>query len=207
MALSGSGLSNEIESALAGIGWDGTSLTDFSSAIGNGIVNATSGILEFTTSDVGLVPGTGTGTGTGVTGMSDSSMSSDIFSTGQDFWSSLQNDGPGEEWQKFSDKISETVVNHFSTNATLTSTHSPVYSGTGTVVSYSGVAISDMTSAIIAQAPAAWTSARFPELAEAVATGVVNSLLNHSPADTVDITGSPSGTSSSGTGSGSGVVT
>lgn len=207
MALSGSGLSSEIKTALQGIGWSGTQLTVFSDAIGQGIVLATSGVLSFNTSDSGTIPGDGIGAGVGIIGMSDSSMSSVMYSTGQGFWSSFQNNGPGVEWQNFCDVVSEAIVLHFTTNATLTSTHNPVFAGTGTVVSYSGLAIPDMTSAIVAQAPASWASARFPELAEAVATGVITEILGHAPADFVVISGSPSGAPVPGAGSGTGVVT
>lgn len=207
MALSGPGLSSELQAALSGIGWNGTKLTEFCDAIGNGIVLYTAGTLTFTTSDVGTVPGSGTGSGTGITGMSDASMSSVMFTTGQGFWSSLQNNGPGVEWSKFCDAVSQTVVAHFAANATLTSTHSPVFAGSGTVVSYAGLAVPAMKSSMVAQAPAPWASARFPELAEAVATGVITEIQGHSPADSVVISGSPSGTPAGGSGSGSGVVT
>lgn len=208
MALDGSLLSSELESAYSSIGWNGSELTTFSNALGNGIIQAISGALQFTTQDTGQTPGNGVGVGTGVTGMDDTNMSGIIFNTGQNFWSSEQNNGPGTDWQVFCDQTAQIVVNHFSTNAQLDSTHNPVFDGTGTVDSYSGIDITTVKNSITSQVPSSWNSARFPELAEAVATGVVNEILGHSPVDTVTITGTASSTPTSpGTGTGSGVVT
>lgn len=211
MALSGAALSALIKTELQDIGFSGVELDNFSNALGNGIVDGSSGILTFTTADVGNVPGNGVGSGTGVTGMVESSMAGVIFSTGQGFWSSFQNNGPGVKWQDLCDAVSAAVVAHFSAAATLTSTHSPVFDGVGTVTVYAGVTIPVMKAAIEAAAPASWLSHRFPELAEAVATGVVTELTTHSPADVVAISGTFTGSTPPGpvpgAGSGSGVVT
>jgi hypothetical protein len=207
MALSGSALSALIQTELAGKGFTGVQLTNFSNALGNGIVTATSGILLFTTADTGTIPGTGTGSGTGVLGLNMANISSLAFSTGQGFWASFQNNGPGIKWQDLCDAVATAVVAHFSAAATLTSTHSPVFAGTGIVTAYSGVSVPVMKAAIVAAAPGSWASWRMPELAEAIATGVVTELLTHASASTVTITGSPTGVPVPGAGTGSGVVT
>jgi hypothetical protein len=207
MALSGSALSALIQSELSAKGFTGVQLTTFSQALGNGIVNGTSGILTFVTADVGTIPGTGVGTGTGILGLSEASIASLIYSTGQGFWSSFQNNGPGIKWQDLCDAIAKATVTHFSSDALLTSAHTPVFVGVGTVVSYSGVTISGMKSTIEAATPPSWLGWRMPELAEAVSTGIVTELLSHSPASTVVISGVPSGPPVPGSGSGAGVVT
>jgi hypothetical protein len=206
MPLSGSGLTSELESALSQYS-SGTEFNVFCSALGNGIVNACSGIIMFTTADVGTIPGIGVGAGTGITGLVAANIQSQMYNTGQGFWSPFQNNGPGVEWANICSKVASTVKAHFAANATLTSNHTPVYVGVGTVVSYTGVTISGMKAAIVAASPGSWASYRMPELAEAVATGVVTEILSHSPTDTVTITGTPIGMPSPGTGSGSGVVT
>lgn len=207
MALSGSTLSSLIQANLAGKGFTGVQLTAFSNGLGNGIVNGTTGLLLFTTADVGTIPGTGTGSGTGVLGLSQANISSLAYTTGQGFWSSFQNNGPGIKWQDLCDAVAAAVVTHFSAAATLTSTHSPVFAGTGSVVAYSGVTVPVMKGTIVAASPGSWATWRMPELAEAIATGVVTELLSHAPASTVTISGSPAGVPVPGGGSGSGVVT
>lgn len=206
MALSGSALSGLIQAQLASKGFTGVQLTPFCNALGNGIVTATAGILMFTTADTGTIPGTGSGSGTGVLGLNMANISSLSYSTGQGFWASFQNNGPGVKWQDLCDAVATAVVAHFAT-ATLTSTHSPVFTGVGVVTAYSGVTVPAMKAAIVAAAPPSWAAWRMPELAEAIATGVVTELLSHSPASTVTISGSPSGTPVPGAGTGSGVVT
>lgn len=207
MALSGPTLSGLIQANLTGKGFTGVQLTAFSNALGNGIVNATTGILMFTTADVGTIPGSGSGSGTGVLGLNQVNIASLAFTTGQGFWAPDQNNGPGIKWQDLCDAVAAAVVTHFSAEATLTSTHSPVFAGTGLVVAYSGVAVPVMKAAIVAAAPGSWAAWKMPELAEAIATGVVTELLTHSPASSVTISGSPSGVPVPGAGSGSGVVT
>lgn len=205
MPLSGPGLASEIQTALTP--YNGTQFAPFCTAIGMGIVLATSGMLTFTTADVGTVPGVGAGVGTGITGLVSANIQTQMYNKGQSFWASLQTGGPGTEWMNICTKIALVVKTHFAMNATLTSAHAPVFLGVGTVLSYAGVTIPAMKAAIVAQAPGAWAAARFPELAEAVATGVVLELTTHSPTDTVTITGSPTGIPVPGAGSGAGIVT
>ena len=178
----------------------------FTLALGNGIALALSGKLQFKTKDAGVIPGSGVGTGLGITGLDDSKMSSTMFAAGQKAWSPLQNNGPGVEWKIFCDKVSLAVATHLKTNAILQSTHSPVFAGAGKVTAYSGVTGDDIKASIVAQSPAPWQKARMPELAEAVGKGVAEELTGHAPADSVVIAGSPAGTPSGGSGSGSGIV-
>lgn len=206
MALSGPGLASEIETALQGITWNGVQLNAFSQAIGLGVVTPVSGLLTFTTTDNGTVPGSGTGTGSGITGLDVTNIADLMFDTGQTFWAPSQNNGPGVQWRLFCDTVSQTIVDHFANNAELTSTHSPVFVGTGDVTAYAGVLPPVMAASIVSFAPPTWAAARFPELAQAVALGVMTEILTHSPADSVTIVGSPSGTPVPGAGTGTGIV-
>jgi len=204
--MDGAALSSAIQSTLSA-GWSGTQLTNFCNAIGMGVVGALKGSLTFTTADVGTVPGTGIGSGSGIKGMNVSNISSLIYSTGNGAWASQQRDGPGVEWMNFCTKVATAINTHLMSTAILTSTHTPVFAGVGTVLAYSGVTASAVKSSIIAAAPGSWASTKFPDLANAVATGLMTELLGHSPIDTVTIVGSPTGSPSPGSGSGSGIVT
>lgn len=205
MALSGSVLSNLIKSELQPE-FNGTQLDNFCNALGNGIITSVTGFLTFTTSDLGLPLGSGTGIGSGILGLSNSTISADIFSKGQTFWSAYQNDGPGKKWEDICNAVGISVKSHFSSAAILTSVHTPVLNGTGTVITYSGVTISAMKTAIVNAAPSSWSApgARFPELAEAVATGVVTELTGHIPVDIIIIGAGAAGPT---VGTGTGIVT
>jgi hypothetical protein len=204
MAIVGPALSSNIETAL--FPWNGVQLTPFSQAIGNGIAIGTIGVLQFVTKDVGVKPGVGVGKGTGIVGMDSSKMSQVIFDTGQDAWKAFQNNGPGVEWKIFCDKVSKAIVKYMEANADLVSTHGPIFVGNGQVASYSGLTPGGVAGSIVAEAPAPWAKARFPELALAVATGYVTEITGHSPGSSVVIAGSPTGEVSGGNGSGAGQV-
>lgn len=204
MPIVGPALSAAIQAQLAP--WNGKQLTAFCQAIGNGIVLATAGKLQFETSDVGGVAGSGVGTGKGVLGLNPKNMSSVIYAKGQEFWAPDQRDGPGVEWQGFCDKVSLAIVTYLAAEADLLSQHSPVFAGAGVVTKYSGLTPDAVAGSIVGQAPAGWAKAKMPELALAVGTGYVTELESHSPASTVTIAGSPAGPPSGGSGSGKGVV-
>lgn len=190
MPLAGPLLSQEIEAALAP--WNGVQLKTFSLALGGGIVLALTGKLQFQTMDVGTGAGVGAGMGMGVSGLQNAQMSGLMYDKGQGWWSAHQKDGPGVEWKIFCDKISLAVKNHLAKNAQLISNHGPVALGVGKVQRYFGVTPVEMTAAIVGLAPQ-WAAARFPELADAVATGVMGGILQHSPKDQVQIVGAPAG--------------
>lgn len=203
--MNGAQLAQDIESALAP--WNGGQLKIFSSALGNGITTALIGKLRFTTTDSGVIPGAGIGNGIGIKGLDDAIMAQLMFAKGQSTWAASQNQGPGTEWMVFCSKISLAVKKHLGTTAILKSTHAPVFTGSGKVLAYSGVTADAMSSAIVAAAPGDWAKARFPELALAVATGVMTNILTHAPTDVQVISGAPAGTPSGGSGTGAGVVT
>lgn len=203
--MNGALLSTQIQAALAP--WNGTQLQLFSSALGNGICTSLIGKLQFKTQDIGTVPGFGTGNGLGIKGLVPPLMAQIMFAKGQAAWAAKQNNGPGVEWMIFCTKVSTAVATHLATLAITKSTHPAVFAGIGKITEYKGVTADDMSSAIVAAAPGSWAKARFPELALAVATGVMTNVLGHTPVDVQAIAGAPAGIPVPGGGNGNGVVT
>jgi hypothetical protein len=197
MALSGAALGALIDSNLAAAGAIGSNRTVFSNAVGNGIVNHIVG-KSFTTTDVGTIPGTGAGIGTGITGLADANMTSLALSTMSSTGSNAFN---------LMDAIMRAVVTHLSSSATLTSTHSPVFAGSGIVdVGSIPVVIAGMQGTILAELNSAGAiGVNRSNLSLAIATGVVTEILS-AGTGTVTITGSPSGIPVGGGGVGAGVI-
>jgi hypothetical protein len=197
MSLSASALGSLIDSNLTGFGANGSNKTIFSNAVAAGIVMSIAG-KAFATIDIGTIPGSGIGSGTGLTGMSSSNMASIALgvmpSTGLNAPNLMQ-------------AIMNAVVAHLGSSATLTSTHTPVFAGSGTIVVGSiPVTISEMASNIDSQlglAGAAGSNRTI--LSTAIATGIVTEILA-AATGTVTISGSPSGIPVGGGGSGSGVI-
>ncbi len=126
MALSGAAWSSALFASLQGKGFTGSRLMDFTDAVGIGSVNHVVG-KTFTTTDTGLVPGIGTGTGVGVTGLSSAAISSAVFSLAVGFFGQA-----GARLQDICDSIGDICVAQMAL-ATLTSNHTPVFSGSGVV--------------------------------------------------------------------------
>ena len=122
--LSSSVLGSLIDANLAGVGATGYNRTIFSNAVAKGIVESIVG-KSFQTQDEGQTPGSGTGAGVGIMALSASSMQSTAIAAMPT---------TGYNAQKLMQAIMEAVVTHLSSAATLTSTDSPVYSGTGMIV-------------------------------------------------------------------------
>ncbi len=197
MSLSAGTLGSLIDANLAGFGASGSNRTIFANKVAAGIVMSIVG-KPFATSDTGLVPGVGAGSGTGITGLSSSAMSSVAVAT-------LISTGANA--QKLMDAIMNATVSHLG-SATLTSTHSPVFLGTGTVtVGSIVVVIPEMASNIQTQLSGAGANgANLANLCLAIATGVCTGILS-SGTGTVTITGTFTGSTPPGPlpGSGSGV--
>ncbi len=197
MSLSAGALGSLIDSNLAGFGATGANRTIFSNKVAAGIVMSVVG-KTFATSDTGTIPGTGVGSGTGISGLSSSSMSSLAVAT-------LISTGVNAH--KLMDAIMNATVSHLGSAATLTSSHTPVYLGTGTIVVGSiPVLIPEMAGNIQTQLSGAGaTGANLANLCLAIATGVCTGIIS-SGTGTVTIVGSPTGTPSPGSGSGTGVI-
>ena len=107
-------------------GYTGASLLTFATAIGTGSVNSITG-KSFTTADTGTVTGTGSGTGTGL-------IVSDITSS---LFSKFVSKGyVGSQLLNMCSAISTAFVSQCIT-ITLTSSHTSVFSGSGSVIASS----------------------------------------------------------------------
>jgi hypothetical protein len=197
MSLSAPTLGSLIDSNLAGYGANGSNRTIFSNAIAAGIVMSISG-KSFATLDAGSVPGFGAGSGVGLTGLNPTNMTSTSISIMPSV---------GVNANNFLMAIMNAVVTHLSSSATLTSTHTPVFAGVGTIVIGSiPVSITEMKNNIDSQLSLAGAvGSNRTVLSNVIATGIVTEILN-SATGTVVIVGSPSGTPSGGSGAGVGVI-
>ena len=195
--LSDSVLGALIDSNLAGFGAIGSNRTIFSNAVAAGIVMSIAG-KSFTTTDTGSVSGTGAGSGTGIVGLTSSNMVSTALGVMI---------SQGVNASNLMTAIMNAVVSHLSSSATLTSTHTPVFSGSGTVdIGSIPVVITEMKSNIESQLTSVGANGvNKSNLSLAIATGIVTEILA-AGTGTVTISGSPSGTPSPGSGSGSGVI-
>jgi hypothetical protein len=195
MSLSATILGNLIDSNLSGFGAIGSNRLIFSNAVAAGIILTLVG-KSFTTSDSGSTSGSGTGAGIGLTGMNSSIMTSLAIAT-------LPTTGVNAS--PLMQSIMNAVVSHLGSNATLTSSHSPVYSGSGTIIIGSiPITITEMSGNIDSQLSLAGAAgSNRTVLSTAIATGIVTQILT-SATGIVTISGSGSG--SSGSGSGTGVI-
>ena len=117
-------MANSIKSLLISSGFVGERLDDFCLMIGQGSVASLVG-LSFQTIDTGLTPGAGVGTGTGILGVLEPIVFANIMSNMSSY--------SGEKLSIVVNAISHGLVTELS-NATLTSTHTPVHTGTGIIV-------------------------------------------------------------------------
>lgn len=198
MALSPSVLSALIKSNLEADGAMGSNLQKFCDGVAQGILTPIIG-TTFITNDTGLIANPGTGAGVGITGLSPSTMASlalaDMFSTGSNAAKLMQS-------------IMDATVTHLSTAATLSSTDTQVYSGTGLIVVGSiVVTISAMSSSIDSSlASQGAHGSNRTHLSHAIATGIVTNILS-SGTGTLAISGSPGPPFTPGADTGMGVIT
>jgi hypothetical protein len=197
MALSALVLADLIQTNLQSFGANGSNLSKFCDAIGQGIVMSIIG-QAFTTFDVGIVPGSGTGIGIGIIGLSASTMESIALSLMSSQGSNAAN---------LMNAIMSAVVSHLSSAATLNSIDAPVYLGTGTIVIGSiEVTANAMSANILSQMQAQGANgSNLPNLCTAIGTGVANNIIS-SGTGTLVITGSGTPPPISGTGSGTGTI-
>ena len=195
--ISGSNWSTTLLASLGGKGFVGTRLSDFTDAVGNGGQSHVVG-KPFTTTDVGTVPGTGAGTGTGIVGMVAAAISSLIFAAASASFGQF-----GTRLMDVTDSIADACLSEMAL-ATLTSTHSPVFAGTGTVdVGSIPVVAAGWGTAIFAAAPS-FLGTQWNNFAQALGEQATNVLA--AGTGTVTIAGSPSGDPSGGAGTGVGVI-
>lgn len=202
MSLSASTLGSLIDANLLSEGANGYNRTVFSNALAAGIVMSISG-KSFNTADVGLVPGIGVGAGIGVVGLVSSNMVNTAIAA---MPTTSYNAIPMMR------AIMNAVVTHLGNAAVLTSNHTPVYQGVGTIVIGSiPVSISEMTTNIDNQLTLAGANGYNRNiLSQCISTGIVDEILS-AGTGTVTITGTFTGSPIPGplpgAGAGVGVIT
>ena len=143
--IDGAAWSSALLAALTGVGMAGPDLVDLCDAIGIGSDTHVTG-KAFVTADTGLISGTGAGTGAGITALVSGTISSDILTK-----ATVGFGQAGPDLSDLASQIGIICVSQMAT-ATLTSTHSPVYSGSGTI-----------TPGTIAVVGTVWSNAIFTE--------------------------------------------
>ena len=196
----GSAWSSDLFGLLSGQGFIGSRLMDFTDAVGNGSETHVVG-KPFTTMDVGSVAGSGAGVGTGIVGIDPSLTSTTIFSQALGLFGQS-----GSRLQDLCDALGQNLVNQMAT-AQLTSTHSPVFAGVGTVdVGSIGVVGPAWGTAMQTEGDGSgFIGSQWPNLALAIGVGFFTGV-SSGGTGTVTISGSPSGTPSGGAGTGAGTL-
>ena len=182
---------------LAGKGFVGSRLMDFTDAVANGSVIHVVG-KSFTTTDVGTVPGAGTGSGTGITSILEAIVASTIFSTSSGSFGSF-----GSRLQDVADSVATILVAQMLT-ATLTSVHAPVFAGVGTVDAGSIPVVGPVWGLAIKDAAPTFLGTEWPNFSNAIGVGCAAGFA--AATGSVTIVGSPSGSPSGGGGVGSGTI-
>lgn len=195
--ISGASWSATLLASLSGKGFVGSRLSDFTDAVGNGGQAHVVGKV-FTTTDVGTIPGTGVGIGIGIVGMIAATISTLIFAAASGLFGQF-----GSRLMDVTDSIADACLSEMAL-ATLTSTHAPVFAGTGTVdVGSIPVVAAGWGSAIDAAAPS-FLGTQWPNFAQACGEQATNVLATGT--GSVAISGSPSGPTIPGGGVGVGVI-
>lgn len=195
MSLSASALGSLIDANLASAGAIGANRLVFANAVAAGIVMSIVG-KSFATIDVGTIPGAGIGSGTGLTGLISGTMTTTAVGL-------LPTTGVNA--MPMMNAIMNAVVSHMSA-ASLASTHTPVFAGSGTIVPGSiPVLAPELASNIEAQLTSAGANGSNKAiLSAAIAGGVAIGFITAT--GTVTISGSPAGIPVPGGGSGTGVI-
>lgn len=204
MAIVGAAWGSDLMGRLSGIGFNGSKLSILTDVVGNGSALHVIG-KPFSTVDVGSIPGIGVGVGVGVSGLSASAISSDIFSNCVSTFGQS-----GAKLKDFCDAMAASCVAQMAL-ATLTSNHTPVFLGSGTVtVGSIGVVPAGWGSSIAGLGSAAgFVGSQWTNWANAIGKGHANGVKN-TGTGTVTIAGSFTGSIPPGplpgAGSGSGVI-
>ena len=199
MPLVGSAMAAELVSVLTGNGFAGPDLPFFCNALGNGIVASTVG-KAFSTTDVGSGPSAGVGAGIGLTGyLAPAALSAMLAEA------TLKGFILTPEASNVYDSVSQAYSNQLAL-ATLTSAHTPVYLGTGTVVPGSISIPKGPTSSTIASIGVGlgMLGADYADFCDVVAAGIEAGVA--ALTGTVIIAGPPPPTPAPATGSGTGVI-
>lgn len=199
MAMSGSNFSSTMQALfLSLVGTIGSSTPDLTDAVGQGGIDDSLIGGTFATVDVGTVPGAGVGIGTGLTNVTDSGVSSLIFTE-----LAAAFGGGGSNLPDLCDAAGGAFAAEVAL-ATLSSTHSPVFSGTGTIVG-GVIPVAPQGPAIeVAGIANGMLGSHWGDTANAIGDAFTTALLSAS--GEVTISGSSSGETSGGGGTGTGTV-
>jgi hypothetical protein len=195
----GAHMTGTIIGTMTAAGLIGTSVPSFAMAVGDGSITPIIG-APFTTTDIGTVPGAGVGTGVGLTGPVDSLIAQAIFVGLVSKFGSA-----GDSLLDITDSVAGAFVAELAL-ATLTSTHTPVFAGSGTIVvgsiSVPASAIADM----IEQSGVAsgFLGDSWPDIAEVIGQEFSSGLALAT--GSLVIAGAPTGTPAPGAGTGSGSI-
>jgi hypothetical protein len=198
MALDASQLADMIDQQLVAQGANGDNKKKFCKAIATGIVKSVKG-KTFVTLDVGTIPGIGQGTGIGIMGLMPDQMAKVAMAAGPTML--------GANALKLMTAIMNATQQHFAMSASLSSTDTPVFLGSGVMVLGSIQVTPDEMSSNIKQAldDAGAKGKNREPLAKAVAAGVSFGLLTMGTGSLV-IVGAPTGIPVGGGGPGQGTV-
>jgi hypothetical protein len=198
MALVPSAFAQIIQTQLMAVGAQGSNMLPFCTAVATGIINSVKG-KSFQTLDVGTVPGIGKGTGTGILGL----MPNDMAQIGLAMAPSMA----GSNAMPMMLAVMNATQEYFAAAASLSSTDTPVFLGSGTMITGTlMVDMDDMTSNL----KSAFTDAgakgkNMPTVCMAISAGVTFGLLTMATGALV-IVGTATGTPVPGGGSGMGEV-
>lgn len=189
--------SAELVASFAALGFVGSALMDFTDAVAGGSVDHVVG-QPFATTDAGSVSGGGVGAGVGIVGISDSLVSSSIFAD------SVASFGQaGSRLQDMCDAIGSALVSQMGL-ATLSSTHAPVFAGSGMVTPGSIPVVGPAWGSAIEGAAPSFMGSEWGNFASAIGNGCASAFTTAT--GVVAIAGSPSGDVSGGAGVGSGTI-
>lgn len=199
MPLLGPNMTAAIISALTAKGFVGTGMPLMAQAIGNGSVASIVG-KAFATTDVGTGNGPGAGSGLGITGVVSSAVKGFIQTEALS-----QGLTPTSKATDVYGAVADGLVAELA-NATLTSTHTPVAVGTGTINPGSIPVSGSEWGGNIKTAGIAlgMGGSKWPNFAQAIGGGGADGFATAS--GSVTIVGSPIGTPTPATGSGSGLI-
>lgn len=196
--ISGSNWSTILQGFLAGKGFNGSRMSDVTDAVGNGGQTHVVG-KSFTTVDSGSTPGVGVGTGTGITGLSGAAISTLIIALATGSFGQA-----GAKLPDFADAVGDACVSELGA-ALLTSAHTPVFAGSGTVDVGSIPVVPAGWGSDINSAGSSLVGSEWSNFADAMGQGQANHVLA-AGSGSVSISGSATGPVVPGAGTGTGTI-
>ena len=185
MSISAGGWDSALYSDFTSRGFSGTKLADFTAAIGGGSASSVIG-ASFTTVDAGSITGPGVGVGTGILTLVATRLRDAIVSALTNRFGSA-----GDKLLDTAEAVADTLVSQMG-SVTLSSTHTPVAVGVGTLVVGSiGVVASAWDTAMKSLGDGSgFVGDNWPDITEILADECVNEILGFGTGSVV-ISGTP----------------